>query len=489
MSDDQQTPPTAAGGSGRRADRAGSIAPGRRGSAQRRRVDLVVVLGVLLPVVVAGSLALVRGEDSSPYADAPPSSAPLSDASVVCAAAGSTTAGDVVVTRVPDTRAGKVAVRVAQGGAADLAPRSPVDVRPDALTTIGTDGDVVVRGKDAAAPGLVAGRTGEARAAAECRAPAFDEWYVGIGAAAKQSSTIELANPDGGPAVVEIALYGRHGLVQEDELHGISVPGNQVVRLDLSKVAPRRGTLAAHLTVTRGRVVPTVRHTYDPLGRGTPRVDFLPAQAEPSGDNLLLGVPADGSGEINVFNPGASEVRATVRVVSDSSTFTPAGLDEVVVPAGTVRQVPLSQVLTKRARAGALGLEVVSATPVVASVRLLGDDLGLIAPVTAIDPGRPATTIVPLGPKSLVLGGATGAGTVRVTATDARGKVLLDGKRIEIGAERGAGLKLPDAAVAVTVEARNAAVAGTVVLTGDRIGVLRVRPAEVDAEVPVVRPE
>ena len=39
------------------------------------------------------------------------------------------------------------------------------------------------------------------------------------------------------------------------------------------------------------------------------------------------------------------------------------------------------------------------------------------------------------------------------------------------------------------VEARNTPIAGTVMLTGDRVGVLRLRPAEVDADVPVVRPE
>ncbi|KAA1421057.1 hypothetical protein F0U44_01645 [Nocardioides humilatus] len=486
MTDDQQpTDPTG----GRRADRAGTTAPGRRGLVQARKLDVLVVLGVLLPLGVAGSLAVVDGDDPAPYPDSPPSSARLTDASLVCAASGSSTAGDVLVTRVPDMRGGQVAVRVADGAARSLGERRSVDVKSGRLTTIATDGDVVVRGKDAAAPGLVAGRTGEARAAAECRAPAFDEWYVGIGAAAKQSSTIELVNPDGGPAVVEIALYGRHGLVEEEELHGIQVPGNGVVRLDLSQVTPRRGTLAAHVTVVRGRVVTTVRHTYDPLGRGTPRIDFLPAQAEPSVDNLLLGVPADGRGEVNIFNPGDSEVRATVRVVSDSAVFTPAGLDDVVVPPGSVRQVLLSQVLTKAAREGALGLEVVAAQPVVTSVRLLGEDLGLIAPVVPIAEDEPETTIVPAGPKLLVLAGASGPGSVRITATDAQGKVLVDGKRVEIGADRGVSVKLPDAVVAVTVQASNTVVAAAIELTGDRVGVLRVHPAEVDAQVPVVRPE
>jgi hypothetical protein len=478
-------------GTGRRADRAGATAPGRRGIVRRHKVDALVVLGMLLPVTVAGAFAVIDGTDPKPLPAAPPSAARLTNASVVCAAASSSSAGDVVVSRVPRMKGGEVAVRVAEGHAVDLAERKPVKVESGGLAQVQTDGDVVVTGNDAAAPGLVAGRTGPARAAAECRPPTFDEWYVGLGAAANQSSTIELANPDDGPAVVEIALYGRHGPgpIEEADLHGIRVAGHQVMRLDLSKVTPRRGTLAAHVTVVRGRVATTVRHTYDPLGRGTPRIDFLPAQAAPATDNLLLGVPADVPGEVHLFNPGADEVRATVRVVTDTAVFTPAGLEDVVIPAGAVRQVALSAVLTKKAADGALGLEIESAQPLVASVRLVGDDLGLVAPSTTIAHDQPVTSVVPEGPKSLVLGGATRAGVVLVTAVDAHGKVLLDEQRVEVGAGRGHRLKLPDAAVLVTVEARNTPIAGTIMLTGDRIGELRLRPAEINAEIPVVRPE
>ncbi len=476
-------------GAGRRVDRAGATGAGKRGIVQRRKVDGLVVLGIVLPTVVAAALVLTNGEDPTPRADSPPSPARLSDASLVCAAAPSGTAGGVVLTRVPGMRGGDVAVRVAEGAATDLADGNKVDVESGELATVGTDGDVLVTGADAAAPGLVGGRTGPAPAAAECRAPTFDEWYVGIGAAAKNSSTIELVNPDEGPAVVEIAVHGRPGAIDEQELHGIRVPGHQIVRLDLSEVIPRRGTLAAHVTVVRGRVTTTVRHTYDPLGRGTPRIDFLPAQAAPATENLLLGIPADATGEVHLFNPGEDEVRATVRVVSDSAVFTPAGLDDVVVPAGTVRQVLLSEVLTKAAADGALGLQVESAQPLVASVRVLGDDLGLVAPSASIADDRPVTSVVPEGPKALVLAGAERAGVVRVTATDARGKVLLDEQRVEVGADRGHRLKLPDEAVLVTVRARNTSIAGTIMLTGDRVGVLRLWPAELNADVPVVRPE
>ena len=120
---------------------------------------------------------------------------------------------------------------------------------------------------------------------------------------------------------------------------------------------------------------------------------------------------------------------------------------------------------------------------------MLGDDLGLVAPSTSIADDQPVTSVVPEGPKALVLAGAERAGVVRVTAIDARGQVLLDEQRVEVGADRGHRLELPDEAVLVTVQARNTPIAGTVMLTGDRVGVLRLWPAEVNADVPVVRPE
>lgn len=485
MSDEQT--PTA----GRRADRGAASAPGRRGVVRRRRLDALAALSLLLPVVAGAAFAVTRADDPAPAPDVPPTSSRLTDASLVCASAASRTAGPVRLSRVPGLEGGNVAVRVAGPDAATLREQGRVRVQPDQLTSVTTDGDVAVTGTDAAAPGLVAGRTGAARAAAECRAPTFDEWYVGIGAAARQASIIELVNPDEGPAVVEVVLYGRHGPepIDEQDLRGIRVPGHEVVRLDLSRMAPRRGTLAAHVTVVRGRVTTTVRHTYDPLGSSAPRIDFLPAQVAPLTSNLLLGVPAEGSGVVHLFNPGADEARATVRVVSGSAVFTPAGLDDVVVPAGSVRQVELSRVLTEQAAKGALGLEVVSAEPLVASVRLLDDDLGLVAPSTTFDADEPVASVVPEGPKTLVLAGATRSGTVRVTAIDADGGRLLDEKRVEVGADRGHSLKLPDEAVLVVVESGNTAIAGTVMLTGDRLGVLRLRPAEVDADIPDVRPE
>lgn len=476
---------------GRRADRSGG--GGRRGTAQRRRVDAVVVLAMVLPTVVAVSLAVLDGDEPEPWEGAAPSPARLTRTTVVCPTpVNEGGQGDVVVSRVPVPGVGgEVGVRTTEDDPERLAETDPVAAEPDAVGRVPAGaGAVVLSGEDDAAAGLVAGRSTGIAAAPECRAPSYDEWFVGLGASAEDASSFELVNPDPGPAIVEIALVGPHGDIEEPALRGIRVPGHGVRVLDLAEIA-RRVPLAAHLTVTRGRVAATVRQTRDPLGSGRPLVDYLPEQDGPSTTNLLLGVPLTGDDrELYLANPGDDEARANVRVVTEEAVFSPAGVEAVEVPPHTVRRVSLADVLTGKAAEGALGLSIESSAPLVAGVQAVEGDLGRVAPVVPVD--EPTVTLVPAGPKRLLVGAALRPGTVRVTAVAADGEVLVEEERVEIDADRAVPVDLPDAAVAITVTARNTPVAGTVLLTGPDdepvLAQVRLRPAQVYAEVPAVHP-
>ncbi|HYG92877.1 MAG TPA: DUF5719 family protein [Nocardioides sp.] len=479
---------------GRRADRSGAGAPGRRGVVQRHRLDAVVVLAMLLPTLVVVSLFAAGADDPEPWVGQGPSPARLSHATVVCPApvpAG--TESEVLATRVAGVDGGEVAVRVGDGDGDALDRSDPVTAEGEELAAVRSGaGAVVLTGEGDAAPGLVAGRGAGTAAAPECRPPSFDEWYVGLGASAQESSAFELVNPDPGPAVVDITLHGPNGAIDEPALRGIRVPGNGVRVLELSEIAPRRVRLAGHLSVTRGRVSAAVRHAYDPLGTAQPQVDYLPAQPEPSTENLLLGVPAEGIGRsLYLANPGDDETRATVRVVTGDSVFTPAGVEDVVLPPQSLRKVSLDDVLTGSAAEGALGLQVESGAPVVAGVETIDGDLGRIGPVEPTDDST--VTVVPAGAKRLLLGAAIRAGTVRVTATAADGEVLVDEERIEVSSDRAVAFELPDDAVMLSVEARNTPIAGTVALSGTTrdpaSAQVRLRAAEVYAQVPEVVPE
>lgn len=479
MSDQQPT--------GRRADRSGAPQSGRRAEGGRsRRIDVVVVLGMILPAIVAVGSAVIE-DDSLPTLSAlPPTSAPLTDASIVCP--GAVVPGDVGLTRSVGVEGGRTEVRT---GTETLKPGKPVDVVPDRVTTVGEgSAPVEVSGHDAAAPGLVAGRGG-ATAPAECRPPAFDEWFVGLGAAARSSSELELVNPDGGRAIVDIALYGPRGPVKSEDLRGITVGPHQVTRIDLSKTIPRRVDLAAHVMVTQGRVVTTFRHTIDELGQGAVTTDYRLSQPAPQTENLLLGVPATGARRMFVMNPGEDELRAQVQVVTKDATFTPEGAKDIVVPPEEQDWVNLDSYLPKDAMKDALGLLVTSSQPAAVGVRtLVDDDVALFSAVPRVE--RDAVAVLPTGDKRLVLGGAERTGVVHVTSTDANGKVL-DTQDVEVGAGKASEVDLPAEAVAVSVESRVTPFSGQVLVSGTArdpgLGVVRLREAEVSAEVPVVRPD
>lgn len=467
--------------------------PGRRASVvSRRRVDLLVALGIVLPAVVAVSLGVIGDEDDPLAGVRPPTTAALTSATVVCPAAAVEADGaGVTVTRAPGVPGGEVAVRT-EGDAGVLGDGAPVEVATGASVVLTTDqGATTLDARGDSAPGLVAGRA-DALAVPECRAPSYDEWLVGVGASARYATTLELVNADEGDAVVDVELFDAAGPVEEPALRGVQVPARGVKRIDLAEVAPRAAVTAAHLTTVRGRVTATARTTLDPLGRGRATTDFLPADQTPATMSLILGVPDDARGPLlYLVNPGDDEVRVTTRLVTPEAVFTPTGAKEVAVGPHSLQTVRLGRILAADTAEGVVGLQIESTGPVASSVRLtVKRDLVLLAPAIELD--EPTAAVVPPGAKTLLLGGATRSGVVHVASYDAAGKELAD-DRVEVGADSAASLALPPGAVSLTLEARNTRISAVVSIpaTGRDPGlaVLRVRPVELTSRVPVVQPQ
>lgn len=465
---------------------------GRRAAVvRRRRVDILVALAIVLPTVVALAIGAIGDEQSPVAGPQPPTTAELTSATVVCPG-GTRPASATRVGRAPGVAGGELAVLAAPPDGAETVAGAPVSVEAGSTVVVpGSAGPVVLDGRGAAAPGITAGRD-DPLAVPECRTPAYDEWLVGLGATARYATTLELVNPDDGEAVVDVALYDADGPVEEPALRGIQVPAHGVQRVDLAASAPRREMTAAHVNVTRGRVSVTARTTRDQLGRGRVTTDFLPTQAAPDTDNLILGVPAGARGAtLSVANPGDDEVRARVRLVTADATFTPTGAPEVSVPPHALREVDLGDLLAGAGGAGVVGLVVESAEPLVASVQLVSrGDLVLLAP--AIEVREPTATVVPPGEKTLLLGHAIRTGVVHVASYGADGSVLRE-DQVEVAPDRAASLALPPEAVLVSIEPRNTRIAGVVSLpaTGAERGLatLRMRPAETHARIPAVSPE
>jgi hypothetical protein len=448
---------------------------GRRiAAAVGRRADVTVVLAVVLPLLTVAALFLVS-PGSQERAAEPPERTELTRSTIVCPSG----APEAALTTTSD-EAGEVAVRVGKDEetTAGLAPR--------ATTTVPGDGPVAVTGEGALAPGLVGGVFVSPLAAAPCRQPLPDQWFTGVGAGARHSSVLELVNPDAGPAVVDATLIGEDGVVDAPELRGVAVPARGVVRIDLATTVPRRDELSLRVTTSRGRVAATLRDRYDQLGAGAAARDWLPGQAAPSTTNLMLGL-VGGSGQRNLVltNPGPDETRAGVQVLTKESVFTPKGVEDIVVTPQSVTRVSLSQLLPKDALNDAVGLVVTSSAPLTAGVRsFIERDLSHTVPA---EPVTESTVLTPTGDKQLVLGGATGAGTVTVVAADESGKEVAR-RRIDVTADRGFTFSLPSEATLVDVTSRGTSVVGSVLVTGDGAAVIPLSQLVRDSLVAQVRP-
>ncbi len=449
---------------------------GRRTATSRvgRRPDATVLLAVGLPLLALLSALLVRPGDVN-RSGAAPDETPLTRATVICPSGD----GDIVIATDTDATG---SVTVSQGrrqGTARLASRrfAAVETGP-APVVVAADGDL--------APGLLAGRSGSPLVAADCRPPAFDEWFTGVGAGAKHSSVLELVNPDAGAAVVDVLAYGARGLIDAPVLRGRAVPGRSVVTIDLAAKLPRRDDLTLHVRTTRGRIAATVLDTYDELGNGRAATDYLPSQPAPATANLLLGLP-EGTGRRSLLlaNPADTETRATVKVVTSKSTFAAVGSKDIVIAPHSVARVSISPLLRGRNARDALGLLVESTTPVTATARLFtGGDLSHLAPP---QPLTETSLLVPPGTKQLVLGGASSAAVVRVVARNIRGAVVAE-DRVALLPGRGAALDLPKGAALLTVSTNGPQVAGAVQVSGDGGAVLRLRPIPRSGLVADVRP-
>ena len=452
----------------------------------RRRFGADVVLAIVLPVACALALLLLQPDREQPGGE-PPVETPLTSASVVCPGAlpgtGSDLLGVSTLGADPDAKvAGDVQVGLGE-------TVGPLRVRTGRVATAapGT-GPVVVTGTGELAPGLVAGRSQTAPlAAVDCAPPVADQWFTGAGADATHDSVIELVNPNAGPAIADITVRSPGGVLDVPALRGVSVPGNSSTQLDLGQVVPRRGELSLEVHTSRGRLAVHVVDAYDELGAGARAQDWLPAQPEPATSNVLLGL-ATGAGErtLVLANPGADEVRATIKVVTPTSVFAPSGVEPVRVAPDTTEAVSLDDVLQQAAKDGATGLLVESTGPVTATLRqVVGDDLSLLAPAPA---GRRDHRGRRPGRAEAAAARRPRRGRRRHRDGVRRERQAARQQRVELAPDTGADVALPDDAALVMLTPERTSVRAAVLLTGTGTAVVPLRELVLTGLVPDVRP-
>ena len=456
------------------------------GRLRQRAVSPDALLAVLLPLLCAGALFLVRPDVPAEVAR-PAVRSQLTAASVVCpSAAPAADQAQLAVTTLAGGSDVDVAGDLDVGLGGDT---QRVSVSTGRVTAVrGGSGPVAVTGTDELAPGLVAGRfAATPLTALDCGATAPEQWFTAVGAGATHSSVVELVNPNAGRAVADVLVWSPTGALDVDALRGVTVPGGSSIRLDLGEISPRRGELTVQVRTLQGQLSSAVLDSYDELGAGVRATDWLAGQPAPEQDNVLLGL-ARGPGERTLVlgNPGESELRAEIQVVTPRSVFTPAGVEPVRVAPGTTQKVTLSALLEEAADQGAIGLVVAASAPVTATLRqVVNGDLSLLAPTPEVESST--AVVLPEGRKRLMLADPPGVGVATVTALAADGEQLAT-ERLEVMPDTGANVALPERAVLVVLTPERTRVRAAVLVVGKGTAVVRMRELVRTGLVPDVRP-
>lgn len=450
-----------------------------------RRPSPLTLLAVVIPLLTVAALATVRPAERQPTSYAPTNAA-LDRATTVCPA-GLPGADDL---RLGSTGRGGITL-----GGGDLALRVG---REEATATLASGvgslterAPVVVDGAGDLAAGLVAVRSG-AGSATGCAPPVPERWFTGAGASAEHSSTLTLTNPDKGPAVADVTVWDGSSLVDVPELRGVRVPGGGSTSFDLAEVTPSRDALALRVRVSRGRLASSVVDVVDPVGRERAVREWLPSQAAPAATSYVAGVGTAAAGRIltrtlTLANPGDSEVRVALRLVTEESEFAPSGLEEVSLAPASVTEVDLSGVLRGRRAEGVQAVRVEASGPVTAALRTrVADDLALSAAGSSVP--DEAAVALPSGAKRLVVVGATAPGVLTLRAWDDDGLAVVRARRVEIDPATAARVRLPDDAVLALVRLERTGAVVSLEVIDSGLSVLPLAPLETTRQVPDVRP-
>lgn len=459
-------------------DTSATPAVGRRraADAMSRRPSPLTLLAVAIPLLTVAALGLVRPAAAPPTSYAP-TGAPLDRITAVCPP------------RLPgadDLQLGTTGL-----GSGDLALRvGRADETGTLEAGVATRSErqyVVVNGSGDLAVGLVATRSG-AGSAVGCEQPAPERWYTGVGASAEHASTLTLVNPDKGPAVADVTVWDGSGPVDVPALRGIRVPGGRSTSFDLSEVTPNRDALAMRVSVSRGRLASSVVDLLDPVGRDQPVREWLPAQSAPAETSYVVAVgttPADRT--LTLANPGDSEVRVVLKLVSEESEFAPAGVEELTLAPTSVSEIDLSGVLRGRTAEGVQALRIDATGPVTASLRTqTPGDLSFVAAGPTVT--SEAAVALPAGSKRLVVAGATTPGVLVLQAWDEDGTEVVRERRVELDPATAARIRLPDEAVLALVRVARTGAVMSLEVSDRGLSVLPLAQLETTSQVPDVRP-
>jgi hypothetical protein len=461
---------------------------------QRRRPDAGGVLGAVLvafAVLLLLGAALVEAEPESPGR---PTAVPVDQVVTGCLGSPDPASSRATTLAAPLPEG----ARVGEGGeltagAPGTAPTAQTAAgrgtlqtldaarRGSAVVVTATEGEAVGRGTFQ----VDRMEDGGGLAMQECLAPRARWWFTGGGAALDHESALVLANPDPGPAVVDVVVHGPGGVTEDVGTRGITLAPGEVRTVPLVEVAAQSDELAVHVEASRGRVVAGLADAFATRPAAEPGHEWVPAQAEASRLVRLAPLPRQADRRTLVIaNPADREALVDVKVAAESGSFAPAELAQVRVPAQSVVTADLGDAIGQDASAVVLR----SPVPVTATVRSSkGSDSSYAAAVPVLD-GPAAALVVDDTSAELQLTAGEAGGRATVTAYSTNGDAL-GSKDLEVSPTATLAWSPPKQTAYVMVVPRRGQLAGGVTMTGDSgLGQVALRPLPVVLRRPVVVP-
>ncbi|HEY6935364.1 MAG TPA: DUF5719 family protein [Marmoricola sp.] len=322
-------------------------------------------------------------------------------------------------------------------------------------------------------------------AAEPCPEPRATWWFVGAGASDRHRSEITVANPRPGVAIFDVDVLGPEGPVRAPGLHGLTLAPGAHRTIDLARMAPSDGDVAVRIRTSQGLVAAAAAERWAPGLIGSRTRAWVAAQPASGRDLALLGLPRAHQGSLVVANPAEREAVVKLRVVSTSGTFQPTRHASFTVPAGTVDDVDLSDVLDAKAAAVRLSASV----PVTATVRSVSGAAEAYATAAQRLRGTSVAGIPAAGRSRLVLA-SLGSGPARVTVqVTGRHGQSLHTRHETVDAGAATTLALPAHALAVSVRSGGGDVAAGITTTSSAgLAAVPVAPAVTAQRRPGVLP-
>jgi hypothetical protein len=193
-----------------------------------------------------------------------------------------------------------------------------------------------------------------------CTAPSTDVWLVGGGGDDGRRGRIVLTNVAPNPVDASVHVLSADGRVDHTASASVTVPAHGRSTVLLGALAPSVTSPVVHVTTTGGTVTATL---HDSWLHGTTAwgTDDVSAGVPPSRTVLVPGVAVAGAALVRIAVPGAAEAVAQVRLLGPGGEVVAPENGVVRVPAGSSRDLDLSQL-----PAGTYGVEVTADVPVVA---------------------------------------------------------------------------------------------------------------------------